>query len=110
MLCRDTSCGRNSSRVAWRVYLACFRLYALRAYCNFKSKQAISITLFGRRSNNNFSPQSSEYATDSCEKLEPTFILSCQYLLPRSIVQRALLSVRSYAVALSVAMDNRKTG
>ena len=46
MLCRDTSRGRLSRR------LACLRSHALRAYCNFKSKQAISITLFGRRPNN----------------------------------------------------------
>ena len=35
------------------VYLACLRSHVLRAYYNFESKQAISITLFGRRSNNN---------------------------------------------------------
>ena len=46
MLCRDTSRGRLSRR------LACLRSHTLRAYCNFKSKQAISITLFGRRPNN----------------------------------------------------------
>ena len=38
-------------RVAWLVYLACLRSYVLRAYCNFESKQAIAITLFGRRQN-----------------------------------------------------------
>ena len=32
-------------RVAWLVYLTCLRLNELRAYCNFESKQAISITL-----------------------------------------------------------------
>ena len=37
-------------RVAWLVYLD--RSNVLRAYCNFESKQAISITLFGRRPNN----------------------------------------------------------
>ena len=36
-------------RVAWLVYLACLRSHLLRAYSNFGSKQAISITLFGRR-------------------------------------------------------------
>ena len=40
-------------RVAWLVYLTCLRLHVLRACCNFESKQAISITLFGRRPNNN---------------------------------------------------------
>ena len=39
-------------RVAWLVYLDCLRSNVLRAYCNFESKQAISITLFGRRPNN----------------------------------------------------------
>ena len=29
--------------------LACLRSHVLRAYCNFESKRAISITLFGRR-------------------------------------------------------------
>ena len=38
-------------RVAWLVYLDCLRSNVLRAYCNFESKQAISITLFGRRPN-----------------------------------------------------------
>ena len=38
-------------RVDWLVYLACLRSHALRAYCNFESKQAISITLFRRRPN-----------------------------------------------------------
>ena len=36
-------------RVAWLVYLAYLRSHLLRAYCNFESKQANSITLFGRR-------------------------------------------------------------
>ena len=40
-------------RVAWLVYLVCLRSHVLRAYCNFESKQANSITLFGRRPNNN---------------------------------------------------------
>ena len=53
MLCLDKSLGRHSTRVAWLVYLACLRSHVLRAYYNFESKQAISITLFGRRSNNN---------------------------------------------------------
>ena len=34
------------------VYFACLRSHVFRAYCNFESKQAISITLFGRRPNN----------------------------------------------------------
>ena len=38
--------------VAWLVYFACLRSHVLRAYCNFESKQANSITLFGRRPNN----------------------------------------------------------
>ena len=33
--------------------LACLHSHVLRAYCNFESKQANSITLFGRRPNNN---------------------------------------------------------
>ena len=33
------------------VYLACLPSHVLRAYCNFESKQANSITLFGRRPN-----------------------------------------------------------
>ena len=40
-------------RVAWLVYLACLRSHVLRDYCNFESKQANTITLFGRRPNNN---------------------------------------------------------
>ena len=40
-----SSCTRHSRR------LAC--LHVLRAYCNFESTQVISITLFGRRANNN---------------------------------------------------------
>ena len=39
-------------RVAWLVYLAYLHSQVLRAYFNFESKQAISITLFGRRPNN----------------------------------------------------------
>ena len=38
-------------RVAWLVYLACLSSHVLRANCNFESKQANSITLFGRRPN-----------------------------------------------------------
>ena len=45
-------------RVAWLVYLACLRSHVLRAYFNFESKQAISVTLFGRRPNNNDSVNS----------------------------------------------------
>ena len=39
-------------RLAWLVYLSCFRRHVLRAYCTFTSKQAVSITLFGPRPNN----------------------------------------------------------
>ena len=35
------------------VYLPCLRYHVLRAYCTFASKQAIPITLFGPRPNNN---------------------------------------------------------
>ena len=49
MLCRDTSRGRHS------LPFACLRSHVLRARCNFESKQAISITLLGRRPNNNIS-------------------------------------------------------
>ena len=42
-LCTSRSRGRHSRR------LACLRSHVLRAYCNFESKQANSITLFGRR-------------------------------------------------------------
>ena len=52
MLCRDTSRGRHSCRFAWLIYSACLRSHVLRAYCNLETKQAISITLFGRRPNN----------------------------------------------------------
>ena len=37
--------------VAWLVYLACLCSNVLHAYCKFESQQAISITLFRRRSN-----------------------------------------------------------
>ena len=53
MLCRDKSHGRHSTHVTRLVYLACLRSHVLRAYYNFESKQAISITLFGRRPNSN---------------------------------------------------------
>ena len=39
-------------RVAWVVYLACLHSHVLRAYCNFESKQANLITLFGQRPSN----------------------------------------------------------
>ena len=39
-------------RLAWLVYLSCFRWHVLRAYCTFTSKQPVSITLFGARPNN----------------------------------------------------------
>ena len=41
------------TRAALLVHLACLRLHVLRANCNFESKQAISITLFGRSQTNN---------------------------------------------------------
>ena len=41
------SCMRHSR------HLACLHSHVLRAYCNFESTQAISITLFGWRANNN---------------------------------------------------------
>ena len=41
--------SRADIRVAWPVYLAYLLFHVLRAYYNFESKQAISITLFGRR-------------------------------------------------------------
>ena len=47
MLCCDTARGRHSRR------LSCLSSHVLRAYCNFESKQANSITLFGRRPNKN---------------------------------------------------------
>ena len=37
--------------VTWLVYLACLRSHLLRSNCNFESKRAILITLFGRRPN-----------------------------------------------------------
>ena len=40
LLCTRRSCGRHSRR------LACLRSNLLRAYCNFESQQAISITRF----------------------------------------------------------------
>ena len=43
--------GWADIRVAWLVYLACLRSHILRAYCNLESKQASSISLFGRRPN-----------------------------------------------------------
>ena len=43
--CTSCSRGGDSRR------LVCLRSHVLRAYCNFESKQAISINLFGRRPN-----------------------------------------------------------
>ena len=40
-------------RLASLVKLPCLRQHVLRAYCTFASKQAVSITLFGPRPNNN---------------------------------------------------------
>ena len=57
-VCTDDKCCVVTRRVAdicvaWLVYLARLLSHVLRAYCNFESKQANSITLFGRRPNNN---------------------------------------------------------
>ena len=41
MLCCDTARGRHLR------CLACLRSHVLRAYCNFESKEANSITLYG---------------------------------------------------------------
>ena len=49
-----TCTSRHSRRRL--VYLACLLSHVLRAYCNFESKQAISISLFGRGPNNNVFP------------------------------------------------------
>ena len=56
--CNEDKCCVVTQRatdvcVAWLVYLACLRSHVLRDYCNFESKQANTITLFGRRPNNN---------------------------------------------------------
>ena len=40
-------------RLAWLVLNSCLRSHVLRAHCNFQSKQANLITLFGRSPNNN---------------------------------------------------------
>ena len=39
----------SRSRGKYLRRLVCLRSHVLRAYCNFESKRAISITLFGRR-------------------------------------------------------------
>ena len=46
------SCTRHSHGRHSRC-LACLHSHILHAYCNFESKQAILITLFGRHANNN---------------------------------------------------------
>ena len=52
MLCRDTSRGRQSRRLACLLSLFTFaRIACELAFCNFESNQAISITLFGPRFN-----------------------------------------------------------
>ena len=51
MLCRATSRSRHSHRLV--CLLGFLRSHVLRAHCNFESKQAISITLFGPRTNKN---------------------------------------------------------
>ena len=63
MLCRDTPRDRHSSGITWLVYLACLHSHVLRTYCNFESKIAISITLFGRRPNNKVCRYFSEIVT-----------------------------------------------
>ena len=57
VVCNEDNCCVVTQRtadicVAWLVYFACLRSHILRAYCNFESKQANSITLFERRPNN----------------------------------------------------------
>ena len=57
LVCNEDKCCAVTQRaadirVAWLVYLACLRPHVLRAYCNFESKQANSISLSGRRPNN----------------------------------------------------------
>ena len=52
--CVVTTRGTHSRR------LACLRPHVLRAYCNFKSKQANSITLFVRRPSNQYNLYDSE--------------------------------------------------
>ena len=56
VVCNEDKCSVATQRaadirVAWLVYLACLRSHVLRAYCNFESKQANSITLFERHPN-----------------------------------------------------------
>ena len=56
VVCNEDKCCVVTHRavdicVAWLVYLAFLRSHVLRAYCNFESKQANSITLFERRPN-----------------------------------------------------------
>ena len=46
-MCRDNEACNRYLRC-----LACLHLHVFHAYCNFESKQANSITLFGRRPNN----------------------------------------------------------
>ena len=64
MLCRGTSRGRHSRRLA--CLLVCLRSHVLRACCNFKLKQEISITLCGRRPNNKISCQAFENTFFAC--------------------------------------------
>ena len=57
VVCNEDKCCVVTQRtadicVAWLVYFACLRSHVLCAYYNFESKQADSITLFGRRPNN----------------------------------------------------------
>ena len=60
-------------RLASLVYSPCLRLHVLRAYCTFGSKQAVPITLFGPRPNNEGSEKNvNEYAYDISSKKRVT--------------------------------------
>ena len=51
--CMSRLCGRHV-HITWLAYLAFLCSDLLHAYCNFESKKAISITLFGQCPNNQF--------------------------------------------------------
>ena len=52
VVCNEDKCCVVTERGRHSRCLACLRLHVLRAYCNFESKQASSITLSGPRPNN----------------------------------------------------------
>ena len=57
-ICDDNKCcvvtyRGAKTRIAWLVYLDCLCSHILHTYCNFESKQANSITLFGQCPNYN---------------------------------------------------------